>query len=76
MDARFVNQLETNDLLERIEEDMRRRLAGRVRDLRLILRDDGLVMRGCVRTYYSKQLAQHAIMELTKLPIRNEIEVT
>ena len=68
---------ETDDVLEHIEEKIRRQLAGSVCNLHLILSDDGLVMRGCVRTYYSKQLAQHAVMELTKLPIRaNEIEVS
>jgi hypothetical protein len=44
--------------------------------LKLKVRDDGLVLRGHARTYYAKQLAQHAVMEFTKLPIRaNEIEV-
>ena len=53
------------------------RLAGSVHNLNLILNDDGLVIRGCVRSYYSKQLAQHAVMQFTKMPIRaNEIEVT
>ena len=70
MDERLVKKVETNDLLQRIEENIRRRLGGSVRNLHLILDDDGLVMRGCVRTYYSKQLAQHAVMEFTKLPIR------
>lgn len=76
MNERFEKKVETNDLLERIKESIRRRLAGSVRNLHLILSDDGLVMRGCVHTYYSKQLAQHAVMESTKLPIQaNEIEV-
>ena len=77
MYERLVRKVEKNDHFVRIEENIRRRLAGSVRDLNLILNDDGLVMRGCVRTYYAKQLAQHAVMQLTKLPIRaNEIEVT
>jgi hypothetical protein len=77
VDERFVKKVETDDLLQRIEETIRRRLAGSVRDLHLILSDHGVVMRGCVRSYYSKQLAQQAVMEFTKLPIlANEIEVT
>jgi len=33
-------------------------------------------LRGQVHTYYAKQLAQHAVMETTGLPIlANEIEV-
>jgi hypothetical protein len=35
------------------------------------------VLRGRARTYYAKQLAQHAVMQATALPIlRNEIEVS
>jgi hypothetical protein len=60
----------------RIEEEMRRRLTGRVRDFQLVLLEHGRVLRGHAQTYYSKQLAQHAVMETTTLPIRaNEIEV-
>jgi hypothetical protein len=48
-----------------------------VRDFQLVLRDDGLVLRGHVHTYYTKQLAQHAVLEMTELPIwDNEIEVS
>jgi hypothetical protein len=39
------------------------------------VRDD-LVLQGQAHTYYAKQLAQHALLEATRLPIRaNEIEV-
>jgi hypothetical protein len=77
VNEQFVKQTATNDVLERIEENIRRRLAGSIRNLHLILNDDGLVMRGCVHTYYSKQLAQHEVMKFTKVPIwANEIEVT
>ena len=77
VDERSLRNVETDEFLERIEENIRRRLAGSVCNVHLILSDDGLVMRGNVRTYYSKQLAQHAVMEFTKLPIRaNEIEVS
>ena len=48
-----------------------------VRDFRLVFRDQGLVLRGHVHTYYAKQLAQHAVMEASSLPIRaNEMEVS
>jgi hypothetical protein len=47
-----------------------------VRDLQVLGRDNGLVLKGHSRTYYAKQLAQHAVMEATQLPIlANEIEV-
>jgi 23S rRNA G2069 N7-methylase RlmK/C1962 C5-methylase RlmI len=66
----------THETLHELEEQIQRRLRGRVRDFQLILRDDGLVLRGHTCTYYAKQLAQHAVMEATDLPIRaNEIKV-
>ncbi len=52
------------------------RLGGRVRDFRLVVWDCGLVLRGRTRTYYAKQLALHAVLEVTRLPIRsNQITV-
>jgi hypothetical protein len=60
----------------RLESHLQGRLNGRVRALRLLLRDQGLVLRGQARTYYAKQLAQHAVMEAASYPIQaNEIEV-
>jgi hypothetical protein len=51
-------------------------LHGRVRHFRLAARGDGLVLTGHARTYHAKQLAQHAVMEATPLPIvANEIDV-
>ena len=51
-------------------------LAGRVSDLRLLLRDNGLVLQGRARSYYAKQLAQHAVLNATELPLlANDIEV-
>jgi hypothetical protein len=52
-------------------------LGGRVRDFRLELCDGrGLVLRGRAPTYYAKQVAQHAVMAASRLPIAaNEIEV-
>jgi len=67
----------TREQLACIEEHVRCRLLGRVRDFQLVFRDDGLVLRGHVHTYYTKQLAQHAVRETTELPIwANEIEVS
>jgi hypothetical protein len=60
-----------------LETRLQLRLAGRVRDLRLLVRDQGIVLRGRARTYHAKQIAQHAVMEAAGLPIAgNEIEVT
>jgi hypothetical protein len=56
---------------------VRRCLRGRVWHLQLLFCDGGLILRGRASTYYAKQLAQHAIMQATDLPVRaNEIEVT
>lgn len=61
---------------ERLETQLRLRLGNRVRGLRLSVQDAGLVLRGSSGTFHVKQLAQHAAMELTGLPIlANEIEV-
>ena len=50
--------------------------AARVRKLRVIVRHDGVILQGLASTYYAKQLAQHAAMDLADLPIvANEIEV-
>jgi hypothetical protein len=51
-------------------------LGGQVREFRLVVVDEGLILRGRARTYYAKQLAQQAAIEATELPIvANDIEV-
>ena len=66
----------TSETLARIEEHVRCRLTGLLWDFQLVVRDEGLVLRGRVHTYYVKQLAQHAVMDVSGLTIRaNEIEV-
>ena len=65
-----------HDEIDGLEGIVRRRLNGRVRDFRLLLQDNGLILQGYAFTYYAKQLAQHAIMQATRLPIlANDIEV-
>jgi hypothetical protein len=62
--------------LEFLERNVQRRVNGRVRGFRLLALADGLILQGKASTYHAKQLAQHAIMEVTQLPIlANEIEV-
>ncbi len=62
--------------LSLLEQDVQGRLHGLVRDFRLLMRGDGLVLEGRTRTYHAKQLAQHAVMNAVNLPIiANEIEV-
>jgi hypothetical protein len=53
------------------------RLRGQIREFQLVFVDRRLILRGRAHTYYAKQLAQHAVMEATELPIlANEIEVS
>ncbi len=63
--------------IDRIAAQVRHQLSGRLRDFRLEVSDAGLVLSGRVPTYHAKQLAQHAVMGATDLPIlRNEIVVS
>lgn len=68
----------TETPVEQLEVLIQRRLLGRVslRRFRVLVQAQGLVLQGCAPTYYAKQLAQHAPMEVGGLPIlANEIEV-
>ena len=59
-----------------LESLVQRRLGGRVRDLRVLVKHNGIVLQGHAATYHAKQLAQHAAMDLSNLPIlANDIEV-
>jgi osmotically-inducible protein OsmY len=63
-------------LAEQFEAILRQRLKGRVRELRVVIQNGNVILRGSTSTYYAKQLAQHLAMEAIKLPIlANEIEV-
>ena len=62
--------------IDQLEVRLQGKLSGRVRDLHLLMQECGVVLRGFARTYHAKQLAQHAVMAETDLPIvANEIEV-
>jgi hypothetical protein len=59
-----------------LEAQIRSHVSGRVCCLQVSLRENGLVLRGRAPSFYVKQLAQHAAMKATNLPIRaNQIEV-
>lgn len=63
---------------EELESLVQRQLLGRVRvrRFRVLVQEQGLVLKGCASTYYAKQLAQHAAMEVSGLLIlANEIKV-
>jgi hypothetical protein len=68
--------LVTSEELTELEHHIHSRLAGRVRAFQLDIRKEGLVLRGYAVTYYARQLAQHAVMKIIRVPIwANEIEV-
>jgi hypothetical protein len=61
---------------KRLEGLLTDRLGSRVRGLRLVFEQTGVILRGRSETYHAKQIAQHAVMEITAEPIlANEIEV-
>ncbi len=61
---------------EQLEALLRERLGTRVRGLRVLARGGGVVLRGTVYTWYSKQVAQQvAMQELGLIVLADEIEV-
>jgi hypothetical protein len=51
-------------------------LRGRLRDVRLTVQGEAVIIHGRTSSYYVKQLAQHAVMKRVSLPIAaNKIEV-
>lgn len=59
-----------------LEAKLKNQLRGRVRNLRVFVHNNGLILRGLSRTYHAKQLAQEAVLELPGLPlVANEIQV-
>jgi hypothetical protein len=64
------------ELKGNIENRIQLRTHGRVRDLRVELNDETVVIRGWAPTYYTKQLAQHGAMDVsTAYRVVNAIEV-
>jgi hypothetical protein len=61
---------------EQLESLLQRRLGNRIRDLSVLVLPGGIILQGRTSTYHAKQLAQHAAMELSPLPLlANDIEV-
>ena len=63
------------DFASEIENLIINRLGRRIRQLQVVVQDAGLVLRGQVHSYYVKQLAQQAVMEMGGLILTNDIEV-
>ena len=65
-----------HDLAELIQSALARSAYLSGRDLRFEVRDDHVVLKGKVRSYYQKQLAQESLRVLEGVcRIQNEIEV-
>ena len=66
----------TSEDVRQLESLVLARLRGRVQSFQLIMESRGLVLRGKVRSYHAKQVAQHAVMAVADVPIlANDIEV-
>lgn len=72
MNLSFVDELLTRPSdaeLDQIERQIRQSLSQRVHNFRLRACDEGLVLEGRTKTYYGKQLVQHAVMDATDFPV-------
>ena len=59
-----------------MERRIQGHLCGRVLDFRLTRNAGGLILQGEAPSYHAKQLAQHAVMQATLVPIlANQIQV-
>lgn len=64
------------ELSRNIENEVKRRIGSRVRNLRVSIIDGRVALGGRTLTYHAKQLVQHAVMETCPLRIlSNDIEV-
>jgi hypothetical protein len=71
-----VMEFSPSNPLAEIELRLQGKLRGRILEFQMLRHECGLVLRGIARTYHAKQLAQHAVMTETDVPIlANEIEV-
>lgn len=65
-----------DELVRQVVCRLQTRLGSPVRNFQLAAREDGLILRGQVRTHYSKQMAQEVVMQVSGVSIlANDIEV-
>ena len=65
-----------DELVQRVNDRLSGRLGNPVSNFQLWRREDGLVLRGVVKTYYAKQLVQEIVMGASgQLVLANDIEV-
>jgi hypothetical protein len=63
------------DIEAMIKSQIRCRLGQAVLHLRVDVGETHLILSGRATSYYAKQLAQHVAMNVSRLPLANEIEV-
>jgi hypothetical protein len=60
-----------------LESQIWNRVGRRIRNFHMVSEEGGVILHGQANSYYLKQLAQHAVMEVTSRPIlANAIEVS
>lgn len=65
-----------DELVQRVNDRLGGRFGNPVSNFQLWRREDGLVLRGVVKTYYAKQLVQEIVMGTSgQLVLANDIEV-
>lgn len=67
---------ESHVCIGQVERAVQTKTAGRIRGLRVHIDDGCLVVSGRTSTYYTKQLATHAVRDMDlDLSVQNDIEV-
>ena len=72
----IVSSINEDRLARQIEEIVRTRTGQAVRQLSVVVADEGVLLRGRCESFYSKQLAQEAAMNFARTRcVTNEIAV-
>lgn len=65
-----------SSLQDQVEKLIRSKTGGMIRDLRVNVQDEEIVLSGRTNTYYMKQLATHATLDFVQgAELTNQIEV-
>lgn len=65
-----------DELVQRVIGWLKNRLGNQVSNFQLSRLNDGLVLRGVVKTYYAKQMVQEAVMNASgQVVLANDIQV-
>jgi len=71
-----MNDPRADSSMQHAEAWLRQRLRSQVWELRILVREEGVILQGHALNYYAKQLGQHIAMQELRLAIvANEIEV-